>query len=324
MEKKRFEFERVSPASVGVDPDGIRAFLKKAEDEGIDLHSVMLLRRGKVCFEKWWAPHSPDEFHDMWSFSKSLTSTAVGFAVQEGSLALSDRLADLFPDKLPREVSDNLAKATVRDLLTMSCGHETEPRLWHHPDWIRGFLSHEFRYEPGTMFQYNTMGTNMLCAALRRRTGQELTEYLRPRLLDPLGIGEIQMQMHMPDGTEAGGAGYRMRTEDMARFITFVAGRGSWQGERLLDGSWFDLAASKQIETDNPVYAPKSPDWKMGYCFQYWVCRPEGVFRADGMYGQFGIVMPKQDAALVITEQTEKTQAVLSAVWDELLPAMEA
>ena len=323
MEKRRFEFERVTPVQAGVDPEGILAFLRKAAAEGVDLHSVMLLRHGKICFEKWWAPHGPEEFHDMWSFSKSLTSTAVGFAVQEGSLSLSDRLTELFPDKLPSAVSDNLAKATVKDLLTMSCGHETEPILWDHPDWIRAFLAHPFAYAPGTMFQYNTMGTNMLCAALLRRTGQNLTEYLRPRLLDPLGIGEVRMRMCMPDGTEAGGAGYQLCTEDMARFITFVADRGSWQGERLLNESWFDMAASKQIETNNPVYAPRSPDWQLGYGFQYWMCRPEGAYRADGMYGQFGIVLPKQDAALILTEKTEKTQAVLSAVWDVLLPAME-
>lgn len=317
-----FTFERVSPASVGVKEGAIQAFLDAAAEESIDLHSVMLLRHGKVCFEKWWAPHSPDEFHDMWSFSKSLTSTAIGFAVEEGSLALTDRLVDLFPDEVPATVSDNLAKATIRDLLTMSCGHETEPRDYDG-DWICNFLSHEFKYAPGSMFQYNTMGTNMLCAALRRRTGQNLTAYLQPRLLDPLGI-QTRMSMTTPDGTEYGGAGYQLRTEDMARFIQFVANKGMWQGRQLLNAAWFDIATAKQIETKNPVYDATGHDWLCGYCFQYWRCQPEGVFRADGMYGQFGIVMPKQDAILIITEHTERTQLVLDLVWQHILPGLEA
>jgi CubicO group peptidase (beta-lactamase class C family) len=318
-----FTFERVSPSSAGVKAESIQAFLNSAAAESIDLHSVMLLRHGKVCFEKWWAPHSPDEFHDMWSFSKSLTSTAVGFAVQEGSLSLTDRLVDLFPDKLPETVSNNLAKAAVQDLLTMSCGHETEPRDYEG-DWIRSFLMTEFKYVPGVMFQYNTMGTNMLCAALRRRTGQNLTEYLRPRLLDPLGITETRMRFILPDGTEPGGSGYQLRTEDMARFMQFVANKGAWQGTQLLTSDWFDMATTKQIETENPVYPATGSDWLSGYGFQYWCCQPEGVFRADGMYGQFGIVMPRQDAVLIITEHTERTQDVLDLVWQHILPGFEA
>lgn len=318
-----FTFERVAPEVVGVRSAAIQAFLDRADAEKIDLHSVMLLRNGKVCFEKWWAPHDPEEFHDMWSFSKSLTSTAIGFAIQEGKLALNDRLVDIFPDKLPDVVSENLAKATVKDLLTMSCGHETEPTQYDDADWVRSFLSREFKYEPGTMFQYNTMGTNVLVAILRRRTGQNLTEYLRPRLLDPIGIEETRMKFTLPDGTEFGGGGYQLRTEDMAKFMTFVANKGCWQGVQLLNAEWFEQATAKQIETKNAIYKSESPDWLLGYCFQYWRCRPEGVYRADGMYGQFGIVMPRQDAIFIITEKTERTQVTLDLVWDVLMPGIE-
>ena len=106
----------------------------------------------------------------MFSFTKALTSTAIGFACQEGALSLDDRLSELFPDKMPENPSENLLACTVRDLLTMSCGHETEINTFdvNEPDWIKNFLSHEFKYKPGTCFMYNTAGTNMLCAALKR------------------------------------------------------------------------------------------------------------------------------------------------------------
>ncbi|MDO4294005.1 MAG: serine hydrolase [Eubacteriales bacterium] len=321
METK-FEFERVSPGEAGVSEKGIGDFLKRLEEGRIDLHSMMLLRHGKVCAELWRAPHSPEELHAMHSFSKSLTSTAIGFAVQEGLMSLEERLVDLFPDRLPQKVSAHLEKATVRDLLIMGCGHATEPDGQNQPDWIDRFLAHDFVYEPGTMFQYNTMGTNMLSAALLRKTGEGLTQFLRPRLLDRLGIGEVEISV-LPDGVENGGAGYRLRTEDMARFITFVANRGRWQNEQLLNAAWFDAACSKQIETSNGVFENKSPDWQEGYGYQFWRCRPEGVFRADGMGGQFGIIMPDRDAVLILTEMTSDMQFVLQAVWDILLPAME-
>lgn len=315
------ELIRTTPESVGIPSGAILEFLDQAKAKGIDLHSMMLLRHGKVCAEGWWAPYAPEFKHIMFSFSKSLTSTAIGFAVQEGLMSLSDKLVDIFPDKLPEVVSDNLAKSTIRDLLMMACGHETEPHAKPGEDWIKTFLAHEFKYEPGTMFQYNTAGTNMLCAALYRKTGQHLTAFLRPRLFDKIGIEDTSMST-LPDGTEMGGAGYKIHTEDMARFITFVLNRGVWEGERLLNEAWFEEATTKRIETKNEVYKNESPDWLLGYCYQYWICRPEGVFRADGLLGQFGYVMTKQDAALILTESTTRTQEILDLAADILLPAM--
>lgn len=309
----------VTPEQAGISTHAIQRFLDRVEQKGIELHSFMLLRHGKVCAQGWWKPYQAEYVHPMYSFSKSLTSTAIGFAVQEGLIALEDRLADIFPDKLPEKPSENLKKATVKDLLIMGGGHKTEPNGGE--DWIRDFLAHPFVYEPGTMFQYNTEGTNMLCAALYRRSGQQLTAFLRERLFDKIGIGEVSCAVTR-DGTEIGGAGYRLRTEDMARFMQFVMQKGVWNGERLLSEAWFDQATEKQIETANDIYSGKG-DWAVGYGFQFWRCKPEGVYRADGLWGQFGIVMPKQDALLVITEATGHTQDTLDAVWDTLVPSFQ-
>lgn len=77
--------------------------------------------------EGWWDPYAPDLRHTLYSMSKSFTSTAVGFAVAEGRLKVTDKVVSFFPDDLPATVSDNLAALTVKDLLTMSVGNEKEP-----------------------------------------------------------------------------------------------------------------------------------------------------------------------------------------------------
>jgi CubicO group peptidase (beta-lactamase class C family) len=315
-------FERTSPESVGIPSFSIEAFLDAAANRGIDLHSLMILRDGKVCAEGWWAPYSPELLHPMYSASKSFTSTAIGFAIQEGLLSLETRLADIFSDRLPENPSENLKKATIHDLLCMACGHETEPMIYRPgADWIKDFLAHEFRYEPGTTFQYNTAGTNMLCAALYRVSGQQLSEYLRPRFFDKVGIGEVSM-FRLPDGTEMGGAGYCLRTEDVARLCQFILNRGTWNGERLLNEEWFDKIGTKQIETKNDVYKSTDTDWLLGYSYQFWMCKVPGVFRIDGMFGQFGIIIPDKNAAVVITETTSDTPGTLDLVWEYLYPAM--
>ncbi len=315
-------FQHATPESVGIPSSAVTAMLEELYAQGIEMHSFMLLRHGKVCAQGAWKPYAIDEPHIMFSFSKSLTSTAIGFAVQEGILSLDDRLVDLFPDKTPENPSENLQKCTLRHLLMMGCGHETEI-AWgpsQDNDWISDFLSHPFVYEPGTHFLYNTAGTNMLCAALQRKAGQSLTEFLRPRLFQPLGMTDIHCHT-LPNGVSMGGAGCYLTIEDMARFVQFICNKGQWEGRQLLNADWFHLATNKQIENAGAGW-DGDPDWQQGYGFQFWRCAPQGVFRGDGAFGQYGVVMTEQNAVLVIQSASMKLQAVLTAVWEKLLPAM--
>ena len=311
-------FPRVTPESVGIPSSAITAMLDELYRQGIEMHAFMLLRHGKVCAEGSWAPYRPDVPHIMFSFSKSLTSTAIGFAVQEGLLSLDDRLVDLFPEEIPENPSENLQKCQIRHLLMMGCGHETE--IDWNGDWIRNFLHHPFVYEPGSHFLYNTAGTNLLSAILTKVSGMSLTQFLKPRLLEPLGMADIRCQT-LPGGVEMGGAGMFLTIEDMARFVQFVANQGSWEGKQLLNPEWFAMATSKQIENAGAGWGG-DPDWQAGYCFQFWRCTPDGVFRGDGAYGQYGIVMTKEDTVLVIHSASMRLQAVLTAVWEKLLSAI--
>ena len=318
-------FERVSPESVGIRSEDIREFLKEAYKAGIQLHSFMLIRHGKVAAEGWYKPYSPDARHIIYSFSKTFTQTAIGFAVQEGILSLDEKLVDLFPDELPEVISENLALADIESLLTMSCGHEAEPTTTDIEErggnWVKAFFEQEFRFPPHTMFQYNTCGTDLLCLILYKKTGLTLTQFLTPRLFEPLGIRDVYCstmgdRVVRPDApysdVEAGGWGYHMRTEDLARFIWFLEQRGVWEGRRLLDEAWFDRAFSRQIETDNEVYLPQTYHWKLGYCYQCW-CNPyAGSWRADGLYGQYGYVLPHKDAVMIMTAAAVNTEKQLS------------
>ena len=309
--------ERVTPESVGIHSEGILKFIDLAESRGLELHSMMLLRHGKVCAEGWWKPYNPASPHMMFSFTKALTSTAIGFACQEGALSLDDRLSELFPDKMPENPSENLLACTVRDLLTMSCGHETEI-MDNSENWISTFLHHPVLHEPGTFYKYNTAGTNMLAAVLRKKTGQNVTEFLKSRLLEPLGITSLTCAL-LGDGTELGGGGMKMVTEDMAKFTYFLSRQGEWEGKQLLRKDWFERACRKQIGTEGDSEGHVK-DWAQGYGYQCWMCRYPGSFRADGAYGQFGVVFPDLDLIVILTTATEQTQEELSALQEELIP----
>lgn len=311
-------FEKTIPEAVGLHSEDILRFLEEVEKKEIELHSLMVVRNGKCCVSGWWAPYGPEYLHPLCSFSKAITSVAIGFAEQEGLLRLDERIADIFPEYLPKNPSQNLLKANLHHFLTMSCGHDTETEAMG-ADWIREFLSHPFQHEPGTFYRYNTAGTNMLAAVIKRKTGQNVTEYLRPRLLDPLGIRDIYCEC-LPDeeSVEIGGGGMKLRTEDMARFTYFLLKRGKWEGEQLLRESWFDRACCKQIETEGDVDGHVK-EWACGYGYQFWRGSYPGSFRADGAFGQFGMVFPDLDMIVVTTSAAKEAQELVDLILQYLV-----
>ena len=176
---------RSSPEAQGISSSAILAFLDEAEHKIDALHSVMIVRHGHLVAEGWWAPYDAKSPHELYSLSKSFTSTAVGLAIAEGKLSLDDPVLKFFPNDAPAAPSSNLKLMRVHDLLRMSTGHQSEPQM---PPSVKAFLASPVPHKPGTHFMYNTPATYMLSAIVQKVTGQTVLDYLRPRLFEPLGI----------------------------------------------------------------------------------------------------------------------------------------
>lgn len=310
---------RSSPEEQGVSSAGILAFVEAADQNINTMHSFMLVRHGKVIAEGWWKPEAPEKRHVLWSLSKSFTSTAVGLAAAEGKLSIDDKVLKFFPQDAPAEPSENLKAMRVRDLLTMSTGHETEPRFRPDTTWVKSFLAHPVPYAPGSRFLYNTPATYMQSAIVQKVSGQTVLEYLRPRLFEPLGIEEPEWGTS-PQGISLGGYGLHIRTEDIAKFGQLYLQKGEWHGRQLIPAAWIEMATARQVANDMAPSGVNKPDWRQGYGFQFWRCT-HGAWRGDGKDGQFCIVLPEQDAVIAITAETRDMQAQLNLVWEKLLPA---
>jgi len=260
----------------------------------------------------------------MYSCSKSFTATAVGFAVNEKLLSLSDKVISFFPDQLPDTISDNLKALTVKDVLSMSDGQDPDPTFTvasRDTNWVKSFLTVPILYKPGSTFLYNSLGTYMLSAIVQKVTGQKIIDYLTPRLFTPLGITGMDWEVD-PKGINTGGWGLRIKTEDMAKFGQLFLQKGKWNGKQVLPESWVKEASTLKI-VQHPEYSKAkrdSSDWEQGYCYQMWRCR-HNAYRGDGAYGQFIIVLPEEDAVIAITAETLDMQTELNLVWDYLLPA---
>ena len=272
-----------------------------------DIHSVMVLRHGKVIAEMYPAPFAARYRHTMYSCSKTFVSAAVGLAIADNRLQLTDRVATLLPEYLPDTISGNLAAMNVRDLLTMTSGITPDWDMRSQtPDWIKTYLSKPVS-GVGSKFQYDSISTYLLAAIVQKATGMTLLEYLQLKLFNPMHITEVAWELS-PEGYNTGGWGLHIQPESLAKFGQLLLDGGKWQGRQLLPARWV-----KEMMTEQQPGT--------GYGYQMWQCEYPGAWRADGALGQYILIVPDKDMVVVITECTlinGVNQRRL--VWNRLLP----
>ena len=314
---------RSTPEQEGVSSEGILQFLNACDTSGLENHSFMMLRHGKVIAEGWWKPYGPGYKHIMFSASKTFTATAVGLAVSENRLKVTDKVISFFPYSLPDSISDYMKEMTVKDLLTMSAGQDPEPSAWvAGGDWMTHFISREPKFKPGTVFKYNNMATFMLSAIVQQVTGETVFDYLLPRIFKPLGIRGIDWDLN-PQRITMGMIGLRLRTEDLAKFGQLLLNGGVWNGKQLIPKEWVKEATAFHIKNSGADGEKSTSDWEQGYAYQMWRGKNNTV-RLDGMAGQFVVLIPDKDAIVVFTANNTNTQKQLDLMHNFLIPAIKS
>lgn len=257
-------------------------------------HSLLLARHGRLIAQGWFAPYRPGVWHVTHSLCKSFTGTAVGLAIAEGRFGLEDPVAGYFPEYCSLRTSRRMRAVTVRHLLTMSSGitfNEIGQAL--ETDWVRAIFESEVAFEPGSRFFYNSMNSYLLSALVQKTTGQNLLEYLRPRLFEPMGFGPLGWEK-CPKGIVKGGWGMYLLPEDMLKFGQLYLQGGLWQGpggpRQLLPAQWVQQATATSMS---------GPEGEYG--LHIWTCAQDGSFLMNGMFGQYVAVFPRQDMVAVLT-----------------------
>lgn len=315
------DWRRGTAEAEGIDPAGIHALIAALDEHpDIDPHAVIVLRHGAVVASVAWAPYAIDRPQLVYSVSKSFTSTAAAFAIEEGLFDLDTPVADCFPEYADA-IAEESRSILIRHLASMATGHLEDMVIAfedsEHP--VRAFLAAAPERDPGSVFTYNQLATYTLGAIIQRRSGQRLSDYLQSRLFEPLGIPALGWQQQ-PAGVDLGFSGLFAPPEAIAKLGLLYLNGGVWRGRRLLPAWWVQEASSVHIDNATPgdPLAADS-DWAQGYGFQFW--RSRHGFRGDGAFGQFCLVLPEQEAVVAITAQTLDMQTELNLVWEHLLPA---
>jgi CubicO group peptidase (beta-lactamase class C family) len=287
---------------------------------------MVVLHEGATVFEQYWAPYEPDDRALVYSVSKTFAATAVGLAIAEGRFSLDTRVVDLLGEGSGtgalRDATGSFlaagssgpagAQLTVHHLLSMSTGHteDTIEAMTAAPpqDWAQRFLQLRPQRPVGSCHVYNNGASFLLGELVRRHTGEDLVDYLRPRLFEPLGIDPAWDRD--PLGRCLGWTGLHLRTRDLAAMGELLRCDGLWQGRRLLPEGWVARATATQIPTE-----ADKPEWRLGYGYQVWMGR-EG-YRLDGAFGQFAFVLPERGMVVAIQSAQSCTQVLIDLLWQQ-------
>lgn len=332
------DLPRATPVSRGTDPAILLAMLDEIERQDLELHSLLVWQDGALTSSAYWAPYSASRPHMMHSVTKSFTSMAVGLAVSDGLISVDDAVLQFFPD-YSGPVDDNLRAMKIWHLLTMTSGHGRgiSGGSWRRvlTSWVEDFLRQPTPHRPGEVFVYDSAASYMLSAIVQKVTGRMIADYLSERIFRPMGMSASITWDIGTDGVNTGGNGLSCTSEDMLKLGILHLQQGEWQGRQLLPREWVRAATGMQIRdvvlgvfTGDHYLSPdeagdgQPASRREGYGYQWWR-GPHGSFSANGLFGQYCIVLPEEKVVVAFTGGLEDSdRRVHRLIYDLLRPAL--
>lgn len=313
--------ERVLPEEVGIPSHSVTSFIDCLKAQKVNIHGFMLMRYGKIAVEGYYYPYEKNQKHRIYSISKSFTSLTIGLLIDEGKLSLNDKIVDIFADKVKHPVHTYTQLMTVEHILKMATVH-VQTTQEYSPDWVGEFINTPPAKYPGTIFAYDTTGTNFLCAIVQKITGLTVEQYLREKIFSRIGIGDIHWDTR-PGGINNGGSGIWCTLEDMIRFGQLYLNNGRWNREQLISENWISLSTSKKIDTSS---FPFLLEGRQGYGYQFWIGK-NNSYLCFGMGGQFILVVPDKNIVYATVANTlvcpDEHQLILDGFWNNIYPYID-
>ena len=262
---------------------------------------LLVIKDGQIVLEKYALGRKPTDRWTSFSVAKSVTSTLVGAAIQDGKIKSLDAP---ITDSIPELKGSAYEGVTVRQMLMMSSGVKwnedyadpnsdvaragatvTEPGVNPMVSYLRKLPRDK---APGTTFHYNTGETDLVGVLVSKATGKSLAQYASEKIWKPYGMEQDAIWMSDPGGQDRGGCCISMTLRDYGRVGLFALGGGVANGKPIVPPTWMAEATRPQI--DNGAG---------GYGYFWWINRPAGAYSAIGIFGQAIITFPKDKLIIV-------------------------
>lgn len=250
-------WEVASPAELDLDADVLDELAADAKAAGSDC--FLVARDGRIAAERYWRGTGPDDDHEVHSITKSITSTLVGIAVDDGDVELADPAADQIEAWRGTEAE----AVTVANLVSNDSGRERNLEtdylgLLAAPDRTAYAIELAQQDPPGEVWAYNNSSIQTLEAVLAGATDIDPIDFAQDRLFGPLGMDHTTLARDASGGA-AMAFGARSTCRDLARLGLLIAEEGRWDGEEVVSSEWVDAATSP------------STDLNEGYGYLWWL-----------------------------------------------------
>ena len=277
-------------------------FMAHAKEDGFDLIYAQVRKGGDVVDD--WARFPAKPRFESYSTSKSFASVGVGIAIDEGLISLDERVSDSFKEESYDVTNPFALDITVRDMLTMSTGAETAMffresyERAHEKDWVRYFYKNgNFVCAPGEKFLYNNANPYILGCLIEKKSGQNLHEYLRYRLFEPLGIPNPDWTI-CPKGHTVAANGLGINVDEMGRFGQMLADGGVFNGKRIVSEAYVRDMMTNHITSSE--WIPGDPPRPVGYGYQIWIDPANHCAFLWGIFGQYCVILPEKNIVITI------------------------
>ena len=289
-----------TPEEQGLDSAKLAEGLRQIQQKKIPIHSLLVILNGRVVLDATFYPYDGRSPHSVASVTKSLTTTLIGIAIDQGKISLDDKLVSFFPDRTIANLDARKNDITIRDLVSMTSGLDcvyepNEPTvraMEASPDWVQFGLDLPMAYRPGAHWEYCGVDMHLLSAVLQKATGMSALEFARLNLFEPLGIQEAAWPTD-PQGVNMGAGNTRLLPADMAKIGYLFLHGGVWEGRQIISRAWVEAAVQEQHKVPN------------GNCYGYgWWTSTGGAgmsFFAEGTGGQVINVNPGYNSIVVTT-----------------------
>ncbi len=308
-------FRSVS-AHQGLDDATVREIFNRVRSQSDyrTVRGVVIVRHGTLVAEAYFGDFTSRTLKNVHSVSKSVTSLALGIAIDRGLLpGVNTRLVHLLPHYAHRLREPPKNRLTLRHALTMTAGmawNDTDQAFWNNADSVDYVLTRDVVAEPGAEFLYSSGLSHVIAEVNNRGSGKSLLAFVQQHLFGPLGITTATWDPDL-SGRHWGGTGLRIRPRDMAKIGQLTLQEGLWEGRRLVSREW--IAESTRGQTAGIAEAPN-------YGYQWWI-RPQGRYLAHGYNGQYIGVDPEADIVMTmitLSEQSPRPQETYRYYFEQL------
>ncbi len=305
--------EYVKPETVGISSKAVSRLIDQLEHGITEPHGILMTRHGKVFAEGYWKPYTSGMVHGMQSLTKTYAGTAIGIAVELGFVSLNEKIVDIFPEEAKSADQKYLPELTVEHVLSMSTGMRTISSF--EGNWIVNFLNNPIVDRPGTAFFYNSVGSTLLGEIVRRKTGENLDEFLVNHLYERIGIDPEKMKwVKLRDGLAIGGSGLYSTLYNNTKLGLLYMNHGQWNGEQIISREFCEKGSKKRV--DNSAADGIPSDGHMGYGYQMWMGLHKDTYCMSGAWGQYTIMCPNED---IVISFSGRTNDAVQASSDTLL-----